>query len=307
MPSLKAVVWVALCLIWGSTWLVIKIGLDDLPPISYAWIRFAIASAILYVVLLIRRIPFPKSAAEWRLLAVTGLLQFSFNYSLVFWAEQHIASGLAAVMQANISVFGLILAWILLPHERITANKIIAVGLGVLGVVVVFSDQLRVQSAMAFWGCLAVFASAFTASLASILVKARGTAMHPAMLTFGQMVCGLPALVLYGVAVEGNPWTFDWTWTATWSVLYLAIPGTIVAFWLYYWLLSHVESTTAMTVSIVTPVVAVLLGWLIRNEQLPPRTAIGAGLIMASIVLIVLGRNARWPGFLKGFVGNADG
>jgi drug/metabolite transporter (DMT)-like permease len=299
LPSLNAVAWVALCLIWGSTWLAIKIGLDDLPPISYAWIRFAIASAILYVVLLVRRIPFPKSSAEWRLLAVTGLLQFSFNYSLVFWAEQHIASGLAAVMQANISVFGLVLAWIFLPHERITANKIIAVGLGVLGVVVVFSDQLRVQSALAFWGCLAVFVSAFTASLASILVKARGTAMHPAMLTFGQMVCGLPALVLYGVVVEGYPWDFDWTWSATWSVLYLAIPGTIVAFSLYYWLLSRVESTTAMAISIVTPVVAVLLGWLIRNEQLPARTAIGAGLIMASIMLIVLGRNARWPGVLS--------
>ena len=124
-------IWLLLCVIWGTTWIFIKIGLDDLPPITFAAVRFLLAVAILYVVIRIQKIPLPKTAKEWRLIALTGVLQFSINYSMVFWSEQYITSGLAAVLQAMITVFGLILAWIFLPNERITKLKIFAVAMGI--------------------------------------------------------------------------------------------------------------------------------------------------------------------------------
>ena len=117
--SLKVLVWLILCLIWGSTWIFIKVGLDDLPPIAFAASRFILSVAILAVVITVQKIPLPRTSAAWRLIALTGVLQFSFNYSLVFWSEQYITSGLAAVLQAMITVFGLVLAWIFLPNERI--------------------------------------------------------------------------------------------------------------------------------------------------------------------------------------------
>src|SRR3982750_2604497 len=102
---MKLVVWLILCLIWGSTWIFIKIGLGDLPPISFAAARFLLSAAIVFLIIRARKIPLPATASHWRLLALTGVLQFSFNYSSVFWAEQHITSGLAAVLQATITLF----------------------------------------------------------------------------------------------------------------------------------------------------------------------------------------------------------
>jgi len=290
---MKIVVWLILCLISGTTWIFIKIGLDDLPPITFAASRFVLAVAILLPIISIRELPWPRSAAEWKLIALTGFLQFSLNYSAVFWAEQHITSGLAAVLQAMITVFGLLLAWIFLPAEKITGLKIFAVLLGIVGVAVIFIEQLRIESVMAFLGCVAVVAGAYCAAQASILIKARGSSLHPASLVCSQMICGLPAIVIYALLAEGNPLTFNWTWTALACVLYLTIFGTIAAFWLYYWLLSRIESTKAMMISLVTPLIAVLIGAIVLGERLPPQTLFGGVLIIASIGLIVSKRRAQ--------------
>lgn len=291
----NALVWLILCGLWGSTWIFIKIGLADLPPIAFAASRFILAVAIVGVILWIRRIPLPKERSDWALLALTGFLQFSINYSLVFWSEVHITSGLAAVLQAMITVFGLLLAWIFLPAERITRRKIAAVTIGIAGVATIFVDQLRVQSFMAFVGSVGIVIGAYAAAQASILVKARGGAMHPAAMLFGQMLFGLPAILIYSLAVEGNPLTFRWTWKAVLCILYLTGAGTIAAFWLYYWLLSRIESTRAMMISLVTPLIAVIIGWVVLGETLPPQTGLGGLLILFSIGLIVLKPSPRVP------------
>lgn len=283
----KALIWLLLCLIWGTTWIFIKIGLEDLPPIAFAASRFLLAVIILFFIIHVQKIPLPKTAKEWRLIALTGVLQFSINYSMVFWSEVYITSGLAAVLQATITVFGLVLAWIFLPDERITKLKITAVAIGIVGVAVIFVDQLKVQSLMAFLGSVAIVIGAFAAAQASILVKAKGSALHPAALLFCQMVCGLPAILVYSLIVEGNPLSFHWTWRAIWCVLYLTFAGTIAAFWLYYWLLVRIESTRAMMISLVTPLIAVIIGAIVLGETLPPQTGLGGLLIIASIGLIV--------------------
>jgi drug/metabolite transporter (DMT)-like permease len=287
---MKIIVWLILCLIWGTTWIFIKIGLDDLPPIGFAAVRFLLSVAIIFPVIRIQKIPLPVSRREWKLIAITGLLQFSFNYSVVFWSEQYITSGLAAVLQAMITVFGLILAWIFLPSERITARKIIAVVVGVVGVAVIFVDQLRVENWMAFAGCVAIVVGAYAAAQASILIKAKGGGLHPASLVFCQMLCGLPLIIVYSLLREGSPFSYQWSWKAIGSVLYLTIFGTIAAFWLYYWLLSRIESTRAMMISLVTPLIAVVAGSVTLGETMPPQTFLGGVLIIASIGLIVFRR-----------------
>ena len=289
---MKIIVWLILCAIWGTTWIFIKIGLEDLPPIAFASARFLLASAILLVVIMTRRIPLPNTSSEWKLIAFTGVLQFSINYSIVFWSEQYITSGLAAVLQAMITVFGLVLAWFFLPNEKISAQKIVAIILGIIGVAVIFIDQLRVENLMAFIACVAIVVGAYAAAQASILVKAKAGGIHPAALVFGQMICGLPLIVVYSLLREGNPLTYHWSWRAVISVLYLTILGTIAAFWLYYWLLSKIESTKAMMISLVTPLVAVVVGAIVLGEWLPPQTFFGGVLIIASIGLIVFRRRS---------------
>lgn len=290
---MKVLIWLILCLIWGTTWIFIKIGLEDLPPIGFAAARFVLAVAILAVVIKLQKIPMPKTAREWRLIALTGVLQFSFNYSAVFWSEQYISSGLAAVLQAMITVFGLLLAWFFLPDERITKLKIFAVLLGIVGVAVIFIEQLKVESLLAFAGCVAIVAGAYAAAQASILVKAKGGNLHPASMVFGQMICGLPLIVIYSLVREGNPLNFHWTWRALICLLYLTVLGTVAAFWLYYLLLSRIESTRAMMISLVTPLIAVVIGWVFLGEKLPPQTFAGGLLILASIGLIVFRKKRR--------------
>lgn len=290
---MKIFIWLILCLIWGTTWLFIKIGLEDLPPIGFAAARFILAVLILAAVIKIQKIPLPKGGAEWRLIAFTGVLQFSFNYSTVFWAEQHISSGLAAVLQAMIPVFGLLLAWIFLPDERITKLKIFAVCLGVAGVAVIFIEQLRVDTWAAFAGCAAIVVGAYCAAQASILIKAKGGKMHPAAMVFGQMICGLPLIVLYSLLQEGSPLSYRWSWRAIICLLYLTVIGTIAAFWLYYLLLSRIESTKAMMIALVTPLIAVIMGWVFLGETLPIETFAGGALIMASIGLIVFRKRKK--------------
>lgn len=286
----NVIAWLVLCVIWGTTWIFIKIGLQDIPPIAFAAARFLLAIAILGIVLIATRTPLPRGRDAWKLIALTGVLQFSINYSLVFWSEVYITSGLAAVLQAMITVFGLVLAWIFLPDERITKLKMAAVAIGIIGVAVIFLDQLKVQSLMAFLGSVAIVVGAYAAAQASILVKAKGGNFHPAALLFCQMVCGLPAIIAYSLIAEGNPLGFNWSGRALMCVAYLTIAGTVAAFWLYYWLLGRIESTKAMMISLVTPLIAVVIGAVFAGEKLPAQTGLGGILIIGSVALIAFRR-----------------
>lgn len=301
--SVKVVVWVILALIWSTTWIFIKIGLNDLPPIAFSSARFLLSVAVLFVIIRVQKIALPRTLAAWKLIVLTGVLQFSLNYSAVFWAEQYITSGLAAVLQAMIPVFGLAVAWRFLPHERITPQKIVAVAAGIVGVAIIFVDQLRVENWMAFAGCVAVVMGAYAAAQSSILIKAKAAAIHPVSLVFCQILCGLPPVIAYSLITEGNPLTYNWSPTAVWSVVYLAVFGSVIAFWLYYWLLQQVESTKAMMISLVTPLLAVVIGAVTIGETLPPQTFFGGLLIIGSIALIVFRRTSGEPNIDAGIGG----
>ena len=261
-------VFLLLCLIWGSTWLFIKLGLSDLPPFTFAGIRFVIASTILFAIVKARGFSLPRTRADWLLLATTGVLAFSVNYGAVFWGEQHISSGLAALLQAMIPVFGLVIAHFYLPGEQMTPARILGVILGAAGVGVIFSNQLSIAGPRALAGCAALVVGSACTAYANVLVKARGAKLNPAILAGGQMIFGLIPLLLIGISTEGNPFHYRWTGMAVVSLFYLAIVGSVVAFMLYYWLVQHMDVTNTMLIALVTPVVAVILGMLVLVKNL---------------------------------------
>ena len=283
-------VWLLLCGIWGSTWLFIKVGLNDLPPLSFAAIRFVVASSILWVIVLLRRVPLPRRQSDWLLLAGTGVLGFTINYGLIFWGEQYISSGLAALLQSTIPAFGLLLAHLHLPAERMTPVKVIGVLFGVAGVGVIFSNQLSFAGPRAFAGCVAIVISAAGAAYSNVLIKARGGKFEPTAIAATQMSFGLIPILLIGLLVEGNPTHFRWTGIAIFSLLYLAVVGSVVAFILYYWLVQHMDVTKTMLIALVTPVTAVLVGMIVLDEKMNWRTLAGGALIISGIGLIVFRR-----------------
>ena len=281
-------VWLVLCGIWGSTWLFIKLGLEDLPPLTFAGIRFVISCAIVFTIIRIRGIQLPRARADWLLLAVTGILSFGFNYGLVFWGEQHISSGLAALLQSTLPAFGLVFAHFHLPAERLSWTRIAGVVLGVCGVAVVFSNQLAIAGRQALAGCVALILSAVCAAYSNVLVKAYAKNLNPAITTGGQMLFGLLLLLAVGIPLEGNPFRFHWTRMAVIALLYLAIVGSVIAFLLYYWLVQNMDVTKSMLIALVTPVVAVILGMLVLNEEFGWRTLAGGAMIISGIALIVV-------------------
>lgn len=286
-------VWLILCCIWGSTWLFIKLGLDDLPPLTFAGIRFVIAWIILVTIIRFRGIRLPSSRSDWSLLVVTGVLSFSLNYGLLFWGEQHISSGLAALLQATIPAFGLVIAHFYLPGERMTWAKIVGVMLGVCGVGIVFSNQLDLAGGKALAGCIALVLSSFFVAYSNVLVKARGKKLEPAILAAGQMFFGMIPLLLIGISLEGSPMTFHWTPMAVVAMLYLAVVGSVLAFLLYYWLVHNMDVTKSMLIALVTPVVAVILGMLVLHEELSWRTLAGGAMIVTGIGFIVTQKSRK--------------
>jgi drug/metabolite transporter (DMT)-like permease len=237
----------------------------------------------------------PRARADWILLAVTGILSFGLNYGLVFWGEQHISSGLAALLQATLPAFGLVFAHFHLPGERLSWTRIGGVLLGVCGVAVVFSNQLAVAGRQALAGCVALILSAAFAAYSNVLVKAYGKNLNPAIMSAGQMFFGLLLLLAVGLPLEGNPFRFHWTPMAVLALLYLAVVGSVIAFLLYYWLVQNMDVTKSMLIALVTPVVAVILGMMVLNEEFGWRTLAGGAMIIGGIALIVVRTNRYQP------------
>lgn len=285
-------VWLVLCLIWGSTWIFIKLGLRDLPPLTFAGLRFLLAASILWILIFVQKRKLPTTGRDWWLLAWTGGLAFSLNYALIFWGEQYIASGLAAVLQAMIPAFGMLFAHFYLPNERLTGRKIAGVMTGILGVGLIFFDQMKLEGTMALWGSAGLLVSAVDVGFYNVVIKARAGHLDPAVLAAGQMTFGILPLLGYGFLFEGNPFLLRWTVASVGSLLYLSAVGSSIAFLLYYWLVHKIEVTKTMLISLVTPVIALLIGLVTIGEQVSWRVAVGSVAIISGISLIVVQRAA---------------
>jgi drug/metabolite transporter (DMT)-like permease len=283
------IVWVLLCGIWGSTWAFIKMGLRDLPPITFASTRFIIAVGLLLLITYLRRAKLPRTRREWHLLVTTGVLQFTINYGLIFWGENYISSGLAALLQATIPLFGLLIAHHYLPNEPLTFIRLSGVGIGLMGVAIIFSNQLTINDVWSVWGSIAIIIGAFAAAYSNVLLKSSDVKLDLSVLVAMQMLCGLMPLLILGLIKEGSPFYLHWTLTAILSVLYLAFVGSVAAFMLYYWLVRHMDVTNTQLIALVTPAIAVLIGIIFLDEKLTWRIMIGGLGIFIGMGVIIFG------------------
>jgi drug/metabolite transporter (DMT)-like permease len=287
--------WLTLCGIWGSTWLAIKLGLRDLPPLTFAGIRFALAGAVLFIIIRVTRTSLPRSRREWLLLGYTGLLSITINYALVFWGEQHISSGLAALLSATVPLFGLPLAHQQLQSEPLTRWKGAGVLLGIVGVAIVFSGELGIGGPIALWASAGIILAAFATAHASVLIKAAGTHIEPSVMAGVQMVGGCVPLLVVGIAVEGSPFHFHWTPLALTCLAYLTIMGSVIAFLLYYWLIRHMAVSGVLMIPLATPLIAVLFGIAFAGETIGWHTALGGVAIIVGVALTVLSPEQLTP------------
>ena len=280
------VVWGTLCVIWGTTWLAIKIGLEDLPPFTFASVRFAVSALALAAVILARRTPLPASGAQWAVIGYLGVLQVGLPFGLTFWASQFIPSSLTAILFSIHPLFVIILAHLFVPAEPLRAGRVLGAVCGVAGIAAIFSRQAGYGRA-SLAGSLAVIGAALCGAVANIIAKRNERRLDAVANTTLQMTIGALSLGAVACWVE-EPLEVRFTPRAWGALLYLALVGSAAGFVLFYWLIKRVDITFASFIPIVNTFVAVLLGWAVLDERLGWHTAAGGALILAGVVLVAL-------------------
>jgi drug/metabolite transporter (DMT)-like permease len=275
--------YVLLCVIWGSTWLVIKVGYGGLGPFNVAALRFFIAGGLLAVAVPVLGASWPRGSREWAVAVFVGVVLFAADYGLIYWAEQFLDSGLTAILFATLPLITIVLAHLSLPGDRITARKLGGTLLAFVGVVALFADHLRLDASKA-GPMLAVIGGTICAAAPAIATKRYGRGIHAAALNAPAMIVG--GLVLTAASlVSGAGFQLPRD-GATWgAILYLAVPGSVVTFLVYFSLLKTWSVTSLSFISVFTPVVALLLGFLFLDERPALLTAAGAALILAGVAL----------------------
>ena len=280
-------VWCLTCLIWSTVWLFIKLGVSDVPPVTFAAYRLFIALLVLVPLAFAKRIPLPRAPRDWRLIAGTGLLLLGANYAVIYWGIQFVSSGLTAVLQALTPAFGMLFAHLLLPDERITPVKMFALALGVAGVAIIFADQLDFAGMRSVKGSAAILSGAVFVAFAYVMMKKRGRDLHPTAITMGQMAAAIVPLTVFAIAVEGNPLGVRWTTKTLVALLYLALLGSVVATWLNYWLLQRMEATKVLLMGLAEPPIAMALGAVALGETFSARAVAGTVCILVSVALVL--------------------
>lgn len=282
-----------LTLVWGTTWAVIRVGLAGIPPFSGVTLRFAIAGGLLLVLASRLGVRLGRTRREVCLWVTNGLLSFCISYSVVYWSEQYIPSGLTAVLFATNPLFVAALAHFALPGERLSPAGAAGLLLGFAGVVVIFSDDLRLLGGERVReAALVMLVSPAVSAVSSVAIKRWGHGIHPLSLSAVPMlICAVVMAPVAAIAERGVPVVFDAR--SIGALLYLALLGSALTFTVYYWLLARVPATRAALISYLIPIVAVALGALLFDEPLRPRLLAGSALVLAGVGLVTALRYRR--------------
>jgi drug/metabolite transporter (DMT)-like permease len=282
-------------LVWGSTFLAIRVGVREVPPFLLAAMRFVVAGGVLYGWVRLKGVPAP-SRREWMVACFLGFLIFVVDYGGLFWAEQRVPSGIAAVVLATIPVFMALSEIAFLRTQRLTLRLGLALVVGIIGVAVLMNRSLSLGEApIDRAGAAALLISAVSWSIASAFTRKLSLPKSKPMSAAAQMfVGGLQLLVVAAVTGEFRRFHIQTVSLQAWVALsYLIIAGSIVAFTAYLWLLHHESPTKVGTYAYVNPLVAVVLGYLLGGESLGLRTAMATFLILVSVVVITTTRARR--------------
>ncbi len=279
-----ALVYVLICLIWGTTWFAIKFGLDSFPPFFAAGIRFAVASIVYAVIIFWKKYPLPKDKLSLKVYMFMGIFSYIIPFGLVYWSEQYIASGLASVIFAIYPFAVAIFSKMYLESEEITPTKLVGMMIGFAGIVLLFSDSLKFDKSMQFWGMLAAILNALFQSFVIVMIKKHGKNIHPVSLNFIPMLIGSIGLLLLSLFLEDST-KIHFTSPGIMTVLYLGIFGSVVTFTAYYWLLKKIHILMLSVVSFITPVVAIFTGYILLNEKLTKYQLIGSMVALAGVLV----------------------
>jgi drug/metabolite transporter (DMT)-like permease len=275
-----------LTLVWGTTWAAIRISLQGFPPFTGVALRFAIAAVLLVVYARAMGIPIAAESDRHRRLRVLhALLTFCASYGIVFWAEQWVPSGLAAVLFATFPLLVTVMAHFALPDERMTVAVMVGVVTGFLGIAVIFAEDFELLGgSMVAFASLVMLLSPLAGAIVSVSVKRWGSGMHPISFNASAMILAAGIMGVFAVVVE-NERTVALDAGPVAALIYTAIAGTALTFPLYFWLLDHMEARQVALIGYGTPVVALFVGAAFMGEPMTFRTWVGSAMVVIGVAV----------------------
>jgi len=275
--------YIMVCLIWGSTWFAIKLSVGSFTPLASAGFRFIVSALLFFILIKVKRIEIVKDKIAVKLYIMLGFCSFVLPFGLLYWAEQRIPSGLTSILFAVLPISVLIISRVMLPENKITPLQSFGILLGFLGIVLIFSKKLDINLGNDLAGMLAVLGAGIIQAFITVIMKKYSSHLNPVSLNFFPTLIAGPVLLLLGLAFEDyHKWVFDAQGIL--SVLYLAFFGTIIGFSTYYWLMHKIDIVPISLTSIITPIVAIIIGSVILNEKFTFRDFVGSSVVLIGIL-----------------------
>jgi drug/metabolite transporter (DMT)-like permease len=302
-PLARYIAFASVAIIWGTTWVAIKLSLQGYPPAIGAMLRFVFGIAILGLYSRVRRLSLalPSNTMVW--VAVTAMLLYVIDYGLVYWGEQYLNAGVTAILFAVVPLATTLGSAFAFRTERLRFGQLAGIVVGLLGIVAVFLDPLLATgfSVKVTRAAVAIVVAAMAAALNIVIAKRHLMLVGAVPLTLHQMLWGTLGLGIIS-AISGEWRHVHYSPRATLAVLYLGLAGSAAAFVMYYSLLRTMRASTLSTISYLTPLVAVFSGWMVLDESINWRVGSGVVAIFVGLATIecdgltsILRRSFRWP------------
>ena len=281
---------IALCLIWGSTWYFIKISLNaGVPPFFGVGFRFFLSGLLFFLIIFFRKESIPFNRQAIKLYLSFGLLNFALSYGITYWATQYVYSSISSILWGLFPLFTSVMAHFMLSgddNEKLTSNKLKALFLGFIGMVFIGSNQSIDLQSQSFLAIMVLVGAIIIAAWPSVLYKKYNDVVGPyQMNAVCQVLTGVIMLSLSYLLKEDLA-QIVWTDQLLFASAYLVLFGGVISWGIYFWLYKYLSVTQVTYVAIFPPIVAIILGWIFLNEVLSAKEIIGTIFILGSSVLI---------------------
>ncbi len=279
----KAIAYGAICVIWGSSWAVVKLGLETIPPLFSVGLRFTFATIVLGVVIALKRLPTPRKRSFWVLAAIMCVTSYSLPFGFIYSAQQQIDSGIAAVLFATFPLWVAVFSRLFLREETMTASRWLGIAFGFIGIAVIFRQSIGGVVAYPATAVSAILFGAAIQALGLIALRKMGSGFHPAIVNFWSFLLSAVILMISS-AISEDYSRINFGVEGIFSIVYLACFSTVATFLAYFWLAARMEAVALSLTAFITPVLAVFVGIFLMSETMTSDVFIGSTITLGGIL-----------------------